>query len=85
MEGVPQNTEDIEALRAEMLEIKSKIYLDLDLYDKMAERVQELQKKYPDYKDYELYHIISGSTMEGSRKKFDFPGKDSLVKFLRSL
>ena len=42
--------------------------------------VKGLQVRHPDYSQYQLYHILIGSTLEGD--KFDFAGEDSIAKFI---
>ena len=44
-----------------------------------------LKKKYPNYTEYEMYHVLSGSTPPIPSQFFDFPGDDSLEKFIRNL
>jgi hypothetical protein len=48
----------------------------------ITEKAQELRDKYPDYAEYELYHLLVGSTPKESLEKFDFPGSDSIERFI---
>ncbi|MBI4118825.1 MAG: hypothetical protein HY452_01010 [Parcubacteria group bacterium] len=59
----------------------SKIEDLLSLHDRVLDKAKELRDKYPDYEDYELYHLFIGSTTR-DRSKFDFPGEDSVRKFV---
>ena len=59
-------------------------FLTHAMVDKKAE---ELRRKYSDFKEYELYHVLIGSSAvpgEGF-KEFDFPGEDSVENFIHSL
>lgn len=51
----------------------------------MCDRVQELQKRHPDYQSYRLYHLLIGSTPQNEQSVplFDFEGDDSIEKFVR--
>ncbi len=74
--------------RANIEEIEKKriaIYEDMDKYQKYVEFANRLRKKYPDCGDYLMWHIMAGSTPVGEPPKFDFPGEDSLEKFINSL
>lgn len=55
----------------------------LSFHERLVDKAEELQAKYPDYDDYELYHLLIGSTVR-DRAKFDFPGSDSVEKFIDS-
>jgi hypothetical protein len=84
MEGAPHNDEAIRAeLKALLLEAYSSPHFE-DVHDKIVDKAEDLQRKYPDYADYELYHLMIGSTTENSGK-FDFPAGDSVEEFIRSL
>ena len=52
---------------------------------KIHTKVTALREKYPDYKNYVLYHLLTGSTPHDPMPTlFDFPGDDSIETFLRS-
>ncbi len=52
----------------------------------MVTRARELEVQYPDFRDYELYHLLIGSTeIPESSTQWDFPGNDSIEAFLRGL
>ena len=55
----------------------------LFFHDKLVNKARNLQAKYPDYEDYELYHLLIGSTVY-DRPEFDFPGEDSVQKFIEA-
>jgi len=49
----------------------------------------KLKEKYPDHTNYRLYHLLDSSSLGPDSivkkcSKFDFPGDDSVEKFLRS-
>ncbi len=83
MEKIP----DREAVRAEIRKILSEAYSGdrMETYDKVADFGQKLREKYKNYDQYELYHILSGSTLIKAPDNFDFPGEDSVELFIRSL
>ena len=54
-------------------------------HEKIIEFTERIKDKYPDYRDYELYHLLIGSTPGGKLPKFDFPGENSIEKFIESL
>ncbi|MBI2465639.1 MAG: hypothetical protein HYV66_00165 [Candidatus Sungbacteria bacterium] len=55
----------------------------ISFHDRVVNKARELESIYPDYGDYELYHLLIGSTTR-DRSKFDFPGEDSVQKFIDS-
>ncbi len=63
----------------------SNIYEDLDKYDKLRKFIEKLRVKYEDCQDYQLYHFLIGSTPDRELSKIDFPGGDSIEKFINSL
>jgi len=71
---------DIEKLRDKLLEI----YEDDDKYQKLYDFAQKLRAKYSDHADYRLYHLLIGSTSSKDLTKIDFPGEDSVEKFIYS-
>ncbi|OGF25510.1 hypothetical protein A2331_01430 [Candidatus Falkowbacteria bacterium RIFOXYB2_FULL_34_18] len=38
---------------------------------------------YPDFNDYQMYHILVGSTSCDGYPKYDFPGDDSIEKIIK--
>lgn len=55
-------------------------------YNRSAEFARELQKKYPDYKRYRVWHVLIGSTPDESGIiEEDFPGEDSVIDFLEKV
>ncbi|MDP2709226.1 MAG: hypothetical protein Q8O93_04255 [bacterium] len=46
-----------------------------------------LERNYPDFKQYYLLHALIGGSREDLKycDKFDFPGEDSVVKFMDDL
>ena len=55
----------------------------LSFHERVLDKTKELRAKYPDYNDYRLYHFLIGSTVY-DRAKFDFPGEDSVQKFIEA-
>jgi hypothetical protein len=78
-----------EALVSELKELLMAAYNSdevLDSYSNhefIVKKASELRIKYSDFNDYEMYHVLIGSSKECT--KFDFPGDNSVEKFLRSL
>ena len=75
-----ENEEVLRSLK-EKWSALSKIEDILSFHDRVFGKAKELRDKYPDYEDYKLYHLLIGSTVY-DRSKFDFPGEDSIIKFL---
>lgn len=77
--------------KEKIAEIKSKLDATFDknmigIYQKTCDFACELQKKYPDFQTYRLYHLLVMSTVgEGDCDKFDFPRNDSVEKFIDKL
>lgn len=76
----PQEKVNLEELK----EKRSVFYDDLEKYAKLCEFADQLKKKYPDYQDYQLYHFLICSTFDHEPSKVDFPGEDSVEKFINS-
>lgn len=61
----------------------------IQLSDRVVPFAQHLQKSYPDYLRWRAYHALARSTIlpehEADVIEDDFPGDDSIVKFLQSL
>ena len=87
MEEAPKQNE---ALLEELGNLRIEAYRkdkeedNFSFHDKVLEKSKELKQRYSNYSDYELYHLLIGSQIK-SYKEFDFPGDDSVEKFLRSL
>ena len=82
----PENSPlvDIIALKKKFTEIVAED-LDGSKIPKAWKFGKKLLQKYPDARDYKVYHILIGSTVESKYKDTDFPGEDSIVKFINSL
>jgi hypothetical protein len=55
---------------------------------KIVEHVKKIKTNYPNYSDYKIYHVLSGSTIRDSRtdvEENDFPGEYSVENFLENL
>lgn len=50
--------------------------------DEIKIQAKNLQKKYPEYGKYVMYHLLIGSTAPSSCTEFDFPGEDSVEKLV---
>jgi len=78
-----------EALIAELKEKLNNAYNTdaIDAHEKVFEYTDEIKKKYPDYSKYRLWHLVIFSTIGKSMEitHFDFPGDDSVERFIKSL
>ena len=45
---------------------------------------KKIKEKYSNFGDYLMYHVLVGSTLR-TKPLFDFPGEDSVEKFLDDL
>ncbi len=56
----------------------------LAFYNNVRGFEQNLKRKFPDYVDYEMYHVLNGTSVNPSfpLKKEDFPGEFSVRQFL---
>jgi hypothetical protein len=52
---------------------------------RIIEKVHDLQSKYPDSGQYLMAYVIAQGTPPNSCSKFDFPGDDSIEKFIEEL
>lgn len=55
-----------------------------EIHDKVLLFHDYLKKKYPDARGHRLFHLISGSTLKDFYGELDFPGGDSVEKFIRT-
>ncbi len=83
MDNLEQSQEQIDL--KQLKEKRSNIFEDLDKYAKLCEFVKKLKEKYEDYQEYQLYHFLICSTPDRELSKIDFPGDDSVEKFINSL
>ncbi len=59
----------------------------IDDYEKMVEFGRGLRQKYSDVENYELFHLLIGSspkTGDNAPTEFDLKGEDSIEKFIRN-
>jgi hypothetical protein len=58
-----------------------------EIYDRIGDLADELEKKYPNARKYYLFHIMIGSTFDRKdcSSGFDFPGDDSIAKLIDNL
>ncbi|MCG2695448.1 hypothetical protein L6248_00755 [Candidatus Parcubacteria bacterium] len=76
------NSEDV---KFNELKEKFNIWLRKDLMGNneiTAKFADRIQKEYADHYDYLLYHALTGSGIGSQCSKFDFPGDDSVEKFI---
>ncbi len=73
-----RETDRLEEIRSELYERNN-----FGFHEAMVDKAEELQSKYPDYRDYRLYHLLISSTV-GECPKYDFPGEDSVALFLET-
>lgn len=81
-----ENTQQIEQKQTmkDLESIKLTIPEDrlIEASDIICDFADELRKKYKNTTDYMLYHLLIGSTVR-QQVLFDFPGDDSVEKFIR--
>ncbi|MFA5360102.1 MAG: hypothetical protein WC349_04065 [Patescibacteria group bacterium] len=58
-----------------------------EIYNRVTNFSRGLEQKYPNAREYYLFHTIIGSSMDREHCKagFDFPGEDSIVKYVDEL
>ena len=85
LEGDPKAeiAADLAAKRALILAEKNDP--DFEIYNKLVAFVENLQSAYPDYENYELYHLLAGSTPMKQCPNFDFPDNDAIAKFIEGI
>jgi hypothetical protein len=82
-------SKDKKALVAELKQLFKEAYTNTKdksgFYNKIVQKAQDLKTKYPEekYEDYEMWHVLIGSTPTGSFSKFDFPERE-IEEFIRS-
>lgn len=54
------------------------------IHEKILWWHDQLKVKYADARDYIMFHLISGSTSKGYNGHFDFPGADSVERFIEA-
>lgn len=79
-----------QGLLEEARSLRHDIYTDeahaIQVLDRVVQKAKELREKYPNYTQYQIYHLLIGSTPpEGTDIYEDFPGDDSVVEFLKKL
>ncbi|MCX6701674.1 MAG: hypothetical protein NTX96_00570 [Candidatus Zambryskibacteria bacterium] len=87
MEGAPNEEVLLTELKTLLHEAQDEDRLKNTYYvqDEIVKKVKGLRKKYPDWQNYRVYHLLVGSDLLEPTKYFDFPGDDSIEKFIRSL
>jgi len=86
VKGSPEEEARVKDLDFKLLAIYQKNTREkrIAFYEELCDFAGELKKKYPDYFDYRLYHVLIGSTPWAPCLKIDFPGDDSVEKFINS-
>jgi len=76
----PEQSAQYDALHAKLCAL----YLrdQFEIHDRILVFHDELKVKYPDARQYLMFHLISGSTFLGFNGKFDFPPDDSVEHFI---
>jgi len=86
-ENKPENNSKEEIIKKKLGELVNAE--DFDVFTKAQDKIvgftEKLREKYPDYQNYGFYHLMIGSTPRGECAKKDFPGEDSIEKFIDSL
>lgn len=77
------NIEKIKKERAFLYESFS-IEKLMEFQNKLVEYIKDIRIKYPNYDKYVVYHVLIGSTLPDGVTiiEDDFPGDDSVEKFL---
>lgn len=71
----------------ESLQVKLRALYHRDqfaIHEKILAWHDQLKLKYPDAREYMMFHLISGSTFNGYNGRFDFPGADSVELFIET-
>jgi len=55
-----------------------------EIHDRVLAFHDGLKVRYPDFRDYQLFHLVSGSTLRDSHPKMDFPSPDSVEEFVNA-
>ena len=84
--GFSEKAQRIKAVLLELYETTSTENV-IKIMDEIAEFQRRLVKKYPRAMDYALLHALIGSTLikKGIYTYEDFPGDDSVEKFMNDL
>lgn len=68
---------------------KLRTHEDDNIFSKVNDKIgnfgKRLKEEYGDFEDYLLYHLLAGSSLRGACEKYDFPGEDSVEKFIDDL
>ena len=76
----PEQTEKHDRLR---VKLRALYHLDqLAIHEKVIAWHDGLKLKYPDAREYMMFHLISGSSFKGFNGHFDFPFADSVEHFI---
>lgn len=49
------------------------------------EFMETIKKSYSDYDKYRLFHVLEGTPINENCTEFDFPGEDSVTKFINKI
>ena len=76
--------------RVRLLMIKLQMHPDrtMGIRNKIVAFKDHLQQNHPDYANYEVFHVMAGSTTESLPDQLiqeDFEGEDSVEQFLEKL
>ena len=58
---------------------------NLENYERIVDFGQHLQKEYPEFQKYRLYHFLVGSSPKEECVNFDFPDENSVEVFINKL
>lgn len=56
-----------------------------EFQDKIFDFVKKLREVYDDYQEYEMYHLLTGSSLAKEYSQTDFAGEDSVEEFVNGL
>lgn len=83
-QGVTEST-IIDALQEQRKEWYSNDNKIHGVHQTIVDWCRAIEEKYPDAREYTLFHTLIGSTPPPGLTKFDLPGDDSVMKFADSL
>ena len=92
LEKQPKHMEEETHRETLVRELKKKLEMAYEMdvtkaHKRVLEFADVIRKKYSDYSECRLWHLLILSTISDNTKitRFDFPGDDSIEKFIKSL
>ena len=85
----PNQQKSFESVLADIKQKLNNVYRGKnieEMHNRIAEFGYKLMDKYSDCRNYILFHVLIGSTPPSNATiKEDFPGEDSIIKFIKNL